>query len=248
MERNRTAKIFGEMHAHTASAAVKPQSGYWWAPGGDGRVFMIERNTDSGKVYVGIFLHTVDGRSSWQAAGPVAIRGGRIHAPINAISLKRGWPWRRKQPTLGVSPGSLTIAFSDEKHGTMTLPDATIQVERYLFSQDELGSAVAAAEAQTGFWWNPGEPGCGYTIERQGNHALVAACIFDAHGNPVWFSSRLKSVDRDRFHGDWISKFIEKTGGMSTNIGQIALAFESLTNARITLPGGRVVEIQRFTF
>jgi hypothetical protein len=49
--------------------------------------------------------------------------------------------------------------------------------------------SVSAATPQSGWYFNPNEPGRGFAIEIQGNTLFMAAFLYDAAGNPIWFVS-----------------------------------------------------------
>ncbi|WP_374663913.1 hypothetical protein [Ramlibacter sp.] len=45
---------------------------------------------------------------------------------------------------------------------------------------------AGAVEPQIGIWWNPGESGRGFAIERQGGVLTVGAYLYEADGRPLW--------------------------------------------------------------
>jgi len=49
--------------------------------------------------------------------------------------------------------------------------------------------SVSAFTPESGFWWNPDEPGSGYAIEIQDNFLFVAFYVYDEQGNPEWYTA-----------------------------------------------------------
>lgn len=108
---------------------------------------------------------------------------------------------------------------------------------------------------QTGWWWNPAEPGRGYSIEEQGSHIFFAAFHYDASGRATWnVASGATSLDGSLFTGDLLSVSGGQTLGGAYNgfpavsrLGDITLNFTDASHGTMTWPGG-TVPIQRQPF
>jgi hypothetical protein len=48
--------------------------------------------------------------------------------------------------------------------------------------------SVFAVTPESGWWWNPDEPGRGFNIETQQNTLFVATYVYDQRGNPIWYT------------------------------------------------------------
>jgi hypothetical protein len=48
--------------------------------------------------------------------------------------------------------------------------------------------SVFAVTPESGWWWNPDEPGRGFNIETQRNTLFVATYVYDQKGNPIWYT------------------------------------------------------------
>jgi hypothetical protein len=48
--------------------------------------------------------------------------------------------------------------------------------------------SVFAVTPESGWWWNPDEPGRGFNIETQQNTLFVATYVYDQKGNPIWYT------------------------------------------------------------
>jgi hypothetical protein len=79
--------------------------------------------------------------------------------------------------------------------------------------------------------------------------------MYDAAGDPVWYASGPALLVADTFQGDWVAY----AGGQTllgpyqapagtANAGNLTLQFKSRTTAVLTLPDGRQVPLQRFSF
>jgi len=107
---------------------------------------------------------------------------------------------------------------------------------------------------QTGYWWNPGQPGNGYTIEVAANRLLFVAYIYRPDGTAVWYFSNGPVTQSDRYSG----QLFEVRGGRSltspvTNVtaagdslGTVQLLFSDATTGQIILPSGETIQITRF--
>jgi hypothetical protein len=138
----------------------------------------------------------------------------------------------------------------------LTWPGGTIPITRFAIVPGGLSSPPAAAQPQSGYWYNPAESGRGYTIEVQNNTAFIAAYMYDANGNAVWYASGPATLGSDNTFQGSLDQF---AGGQTltgsyvaptgvANVGNITIQFSSPTAGTLTLPDGKQVPIQRFAF
>jgi uncharacterized repeat protein (TIGR02543 family) len=237
------------------AATVFPQAGYWWNPAEAGRGYVIEFNGTN--IFMAAFLYDQSGRSTWYGAGPAPLTGATFTAPLSAYQGGQTLTGTYVLPTPGTSPGQITITFSDAANGTLTWPGGPIPITRFPFEPNGLSSPPTPAQPQTGWWYNPNEPGRGYSIEVQGNFAFIAAYMYDNSGNPVWYDSGPVALTGNNvYQGTWTSN----TGGQtltgpyqgpptgSSGAGNLTIQFSSPTTGQLTLPTGIQIPIQRFTF
>jgi cytochrome c553 len=237
-------------------AGVTPQTGYWWNTLEGGRGFTIEQNPSSGNVFVSTYLYSADGTPVWYAAGPAPMNGRTFSAPLAAFgggqTLNGAW----QAATAGASPGTLSITFTDPTDGALTWPGGTIPITRFSIVPGGLGSPPTATQPQSGYWWNPAESGRGYTVEVQDSTVFIAAYMYDASGNPVWYASGPAALTGDNTYQGTL---LEYTGGQTltgtyqapsgtSSMGDITVQFTSATTGMLTLPDGEQVPIQRFAF
>ena len=50
-------------------------------------------------------------------------------------------------------------------------------------------AGVAEAAPESGWWWNPGQSGRGFSIEIQGDSMFVAGYFYENDGHPTWLAS-----------------------------------------------------------
>jgi hypothetical protein len=106
---------------------------------------------------------------------------------------------------------------------------------------------------ESGWWWAPSEPGRGLIIERSGGQMFVALLGYADDGRADW----QVSSGEMRCHTDYSGTLLAYAGGQSLRgdhrapaslgaVGPIELRFTANTTAELTLPNGRMVEIERF--
>ncbi|QJR14342.1 RCC1 domain-containing protein [Usitatibacter palustris] len=106
---------------------------------------------------------------------------------------------------------------------------------------------------QTGWWWNPAEPGRGYSLEMSGDRLWGASYLYDTSGRSSWFVFGGPT----QFEGAvYQGPLIAASGGQtltgaykpitSSSPGAITLAFSSATRGVITWPSGTTTPIERF--
>jgi hypothetical protein len=104
-----------------------------------------------------------------------------------------------------------------------------------------------------GLWWNPSEPGSGYAIDVKNGTLVLTVYSYTADGAVQWYiaSGPLTNGGRN------FSGVLEKARGgqciscpftgppvSDGNDGPVEIRFSSSTSATMTLPGGRVTNIE----
>jgi len=110
------------------------------------------------------------------------------------------------------------------------------------------------AEAQTGWWWNPDEPGRGLFLETNGAAAFLGWFAYESAGDWLWQVSRAEILTRRFFRGS-LSTFRngQVLGGSykapTSLSGGTAFDFSLSSATRATMTaGGTNVALERFTF
>jgi hypothetical protein len=159
-------------------------------------------------------------------------------------------------PSVSGSAGNFTISFTSSTQATVTWPDGVEQIERYEFGP--VNAAVSLhGMPQTGWWWAPTEPGRGFAIEVQGGVMFFTGYMYDASGNPIWYSSQPSPMSQGNFYsGEWeqfgngqtLDSPYRAPTVVNANAGAVTIQFTSATTGTLTLPTGRQVAIERFVF
>ena len=118
-----------------------------------------------------------------------------------------------------------------------------------------IASQAKAFTPESGFWWNPDEPGSGYTIEIQDNFLFIIAYVYDGVGNPIWYTSGttmggnalFDSVLDYTYNGPCIDCNYTQPITIEGERGPITIIFETETTATIQFQGA-VKNIERFNF
>lgn len=168
------------------------QAGYWWNPAEPGRGYFIEQQSNT--VYFGSFMYATTGRATWYqamapltdttaATGPICTFNATLNSYSNGQTLSGAF-----KPAVGpTSAGPVTINFFDSSHANLQTPGSSINIQRFPVVAGGFLQGLTALQPQTGFWWNPAEPGRGYGLEIQGNTMYYVAFMYDATGNPIWY-------------------------------------------------------------
>jgi len=116
-------------------------------------------------------------------------------------------------------------------------------------------SGALAFTPQTGHWWNPNESGSGYNIDVSNGVLVITIYSYKLNGDSEWYlAAGPLSADQHHFvgtldkyrNGQCISCAYSGHPTVIGNDGAISIAFLSETSATLSLPGGRLVNIQPF--
>jgi alpha-tubulin suppressor-like RCC1 family protein len=236
-------------------AGTIPDTGWWWNPAEPGRGFMIEQS--NGKIFMATFLYAFSGEATWFGSGPTAFGGGSYTGVLNLYGSGQTLTGAYQPATqVGGSFGNISIAFTSTTTGNLTWPEGTIPIERYDFVTNGSSMTPPPGTPQRGWWWNPNEPGRGFSLEIQNNVMLIAGYMYDTNGNPIWYSSQGTMASSTTYQGNWVqfgygqtlAGAFQAASVFNPNVGALTIQFSSPTAGTLTLPNGRQIPIQRFTF
>ncbi len=108
---------------------------------------------------------------------------------------------------------------------------------------------------ESGWWWNPDEPGYGFSIEIQDNFIFMVAFAYDADGAPTWYAAEGLMANSGLFTAPLYHRedgpcvgCPYQTPGPTFAVGAtIRVDFTSQTTARLTW-GGRQIDVERHDF
>jgi serine protease len=257
----------GLVDAAAAVAAAKKlapvqiafQNGYWWNAAEGGRGYSIERNGDA--VFFAGYMYDPSGSAAWYYATIRRVNGGNTFTG-DLMRAGGGQPFGEdfRPISSNVVVGTLSITFSSASTAMLSVtgPNVTpfsVAIERFPITDGGLTAPVDANWPQAGFYWNPQEGGTGYVVEIQDGQMFLAVYTYDRSGQPLWYVS-LGSMSTARLYR---GSLLQYSGGQTlggafrppavpVSVGDITLNFTSATTAIATLPNGRTVNLQRFTF
>ncbi|MSP48859.1 MAG: hypothetical protein EXQ95_05980 [Alphaproteobacteria bacterium] len=228
--------------------ALKPETGWWWNPDEPGRGFVIERS--GAQIMIGALAYEADGRSSWYLSSGSMRCGVEFSSTLVSYGGGQTLSGRFRKPTAAHEAGRIGIRFLSPTQATLALPNGrAVPLERYRLD----GGARPDFEPDTGWWWNPTEPGRGFVVEARNGALLLTGAMYDERGNPVWYVSHGPLAEGRTYRGRWL----RLAGGMTldgdyrvptdaADAGSIVLEFADATAATLTLPDGRLLPINRF--
>jgi hypothetical protein len=173
-------------------------------------------------------------------AGLIWISG--YDARISTYNLKAGIG-----PLALGSPSTQTGAAPETSRGLLTITNVAAMT--FQAAADYLFAPVV------GLWWNPSESGSGYNLDVKNGVLVVTIYSYKANGEPQWYIASGPITD-NHFTGT-INKYVggqciscQYTGlpTVGGNDGVVTIDFSSPTSAAVSLPGGRVTQIQPQSF
>lgn len=235
----------------TTPATVTPQSGWWWNASESGRGFSFETNASS--MFFAYYLYAADGTATWYL-GTAATGGGYV-STLDQYAGGQTLLGAYKAATARGSSGQAQAVFFGSSSGALIWPGGTIPIQRFDIVSGGASSGPATGMPQTGWWWNPSEPGRGFFIEVQASTMYLAAFLYDDRGEPVWYSSQNTMTSTSLYTGTLTEYGNGQTltgtyraPTTSASKGTVSISFSSQTTGTLTLPNGTSFTIQRFAF
>lgn len=242
-----------------ATAATVPvANGWYWNPAEGGTGLMVE--SQGNRAFVGFFMYeAVTGKPIWYTAtGDLSLVGdGRYRFDGDLRQYQQGQAVTsasHRTPT-SVSVGAVRIVFQG-RQATATLPGGRVMPATrfdiagggYDFDNPP---AARRDQPETGWYWNPDEPGRGYAIEVQNNRVFVGMFHYNEDGSPTW-----NIVDTDLSTGVASGVFNRFFGGQTltsahraplfSGIGSFGLSFRSACAGQVQFDSLAPVGILRF--
>lgn len=217
---------------------------------------------------VSTIVDTAGATRDTQAPSPVGATGGagawwRWTAPTTTFTTAMVTS-DQFSPVVGVYTGSRPEALTLVAEGRETTSFTGVAGVTYLIFVTGVSGGEGSvrllveqlfpgAEAQTGWWWNPDEPGRGVFLETNGAAAFLGWFGYDTSGTWLWQVSRADLLTRRFFRGN-LSTFRngQTLGGsfrLPTGVGTSPFDFSLSLATRATLTSsGTSVALERFTF
>jgi hypothetical protein len=240
---------------------VPPNSGWWWNPAEPGRGFAIEVTglsplLTTPRLFFSVFGYDATGPALWHISSGLMSSATAYSGSLDQYSGGQTLSGDFKAPTRLGSVGTISLSFSNASTGTLTLPSGTtVPIQRYEFTSGGLTATQITGAVQTGWWWNPAQPGRGYFIETQASSILIGSFMYDASGRATWYITQNAVTAATSYSG----RLFEYAGGQSlgaaytppataTDRGSVSVTFSSTIAGAITWPSGAQTSIGRFNF
>ena len=134
--------------------------------------------------------------------------------------------------------------------------NASGKVFSYAVPRLDVAGALAALcstcnASVTGWWWNPAEPGRGFSVEIRNGRMYLGAFLYDDDGAASWYvvngpqSASIYSGTLAKFGAGQTLAGDYKPAQLLGTAGNASINFTSSTSATLTWPGGTVA-LQRF--
>ena len=161
-----------------------------------------------------------------------------------------------RQANPSASVGDLIAALRNGGRALTVTVAGSGQTYNFAVKRLDVAGAVAAVcstciSPATGWWWNPAEPGRGFSLETRAGRFYFASFLYDTDGSPLWF------VANGAQTGTTLTGTLAKFGSGQTlagayhepqlvgTAGTATLSFNSSTTGNLSWPGGNLA-IQRF--
>ena len=248
----------GPSKAALATAAPAIPTGWYWNPAESGTGFMVE--SQGGRAFIGFFMYEEGtGKPIWYAAYGDVVPGddGKPLFSADLLVYRQGQPANSttfRAPT-STSVGQVTVRF-DGRSARVVFPGGrTMAATRF----DIAGTGydfdnpppLRAFQPETGWYWNPAEPGRGWAIEVQNDRVFAGMFHYNEDGSPTW-----NVVEADIATGVAHGAFLRYRGGqalvsayrgaVSDDIGDFTLSFRTPCAGQAQLRGVPAVRIVRF--
>ena len=238
--------------AASAGAQALPESGWWWDPNQSGIGFFIDRQGTG--IFMVNMLYDSRGQASWNLASGI-MQGNTFTAPLNVYCCGETLTGPYQANRQNGSQGTVSITWSDPRHGVMTWPGGTFNIQRLSFTASATPAPPQAGAPQTGLWWDAGESGVGYAMEFQGNAAFIVAFVYNSDSTPIWYLFDGVMQSPSLLQAQWTQYCCGETvnGPYQPNqaagtAGNFSMQFSSVTNATYTKPTGQQVPIEHMQF
>ena len=217
-------------------------NGFWWNPNQPGLGYVLEQRGNS--VLTGISSYTAKGAPNWAIAEQPAsstsgVYSGQLFQYAGGAAL--GADFAPANQTAATGTAKLTLATPTS--GTLELPTGKIPVQRYEFVTGAASLGQVAGYPETGWWWNPAQPGTGIFIEVQGTTLLTNIYSYDGSGNAIWYVSQGAMTDAKAYSGSLQVCALQPGFGVGcskANLGSkpFSITFESTLAGTLNLPTG----------
>jgi photosystem II stability/assembly factor-like uncharacterized protein len=116
----------------TGAAAGMPQKGWWWASTESGRGYFIE--VQSSSLFMAFYMYDSTGQAVWYISNGAMTSTSVYSGSLTEFRGGQVLGGAYNAPTSSSNAGTITITFSSQTTGTLTLPNgSSVAITRYTF-------------------------------------------------------------------------------------------------------------------
>lgn len=256
-------------------ALTTPANGLWYTSTASGRGYAIE--TNASQLFIGIYTYGPSGDDVWYVVscmlGSTTCSGTLQQFSSGTTLANIGVA--NTAPTSTTSPGTFSVTFSSSTAATVTITPTSGSATSYSLIRFPLsGSTVGSTQSwapETGWWWSPDYSGTGWLIESQNTTTSGGSTTSNfftvgyaygstgTSGQANWYVGTGSLVRQSSSTSTWTDTLFEYgsgptltgstgTASVTANRGTATMTFSSTTTGTITLPNGRQISIQRYSY
>ncbi|TWO71109.1 hypothetical protein FN976_12380 [Caenimonas sedimenti] len=235
---------------------AEPNTGLWWNPQENGRGFFIERQDE--RILVSAYVFDDDGRATWSTGFATQQSDGSYTGTLTRYSGGQTLEGSYRPPDTSSAIATMVLEFDTATTGTLEVK-LTGSDDKHLITLEQFrgdGGPPSNATFANGTWWNEDESGRAFVIEVQGNNVTLGSFMYDKDGSPVWYRATGQLATTSSFtltltqfaDGQTLTGPYQQPRTLSASLGSVTFQARTATKATMTLPDGRQVPLQRFTF
>jgi hypothetical protein len=230
-------------------------SGWWLDPNDPGRGFAIEERGNT--VLLCDCGYTASGPPLWSLATQPGLGAGVFTGPLLEFGDGATLAGSYRPPSVRSTLGSSTLALTGPTGAQLLEGSAAESAQRFEFSPGGVAAGPVGGYPETGWWWNPSQPGQGLFLEVQGTRIHLAMLAYDGTGRATWYLADAPMTSPASFAGDLLQCLHRVPGqpgppfSCSIFVGRMAINFASVIagTATITVAGqSSQYPIQRYRF
>lgn len=192
-----------------APGSTPTQPGTWWNPNRYGTSWGLTYQENDSELTVVWYTYDSAGRPTWLMAGPATIAPDKTWtAPL----VRRSWSWGASAAGASTAVGSVAFRFYDNDPTAAAIRWQWNGVNASAYdecirdfarpSNSSAPQPFGVNTAFNGFWFEPGLPGYGLSLQMQQNTDVspvtyseaFGLTIFDDAGSPVWLLAKAPDV------------------------------------------------------
>lgn len=249
---NAPAGLAGAQKALTP-ANITLQDGVWWNPSESGRGYTIELKGN--QLVLTLYMYETSGVAVWYSGLLTQQPNGEFTGALARFSGGQTLTGAYQAPTGMTTAANVTLTAHSATSATLALQPTggaahSVAIQKFAFG------AGNNAGFQNGVWWNAAQSGRGFYIEAQGSQVSIGGYMYDASGQPVWYTA-LATLGSNGMSAT--GPLLQISGGQtlggaykaptgSTTIGNITFTASSGNSGELALPDGSKVALSRFVF